>query len=159
MAPYHTERLDIYLQPPSIELGEPFHDLGTVTLHDQSYRRYHVNDLALGKDLAIALPMSRPIRWTLKWVALGLTCFVSLAGLGLSSHRASSTTANTAATSGILAAGAGVDANVDIGEIERLRNKLLKDIASTDKQAQPAEYGQLMDRTVALYRLMAIKRA
>lgn len=159
VAPYHTERLDIYLQPASIELGEPFHDLGTVILHDQSYRRYHVNDLALGKDLAIALPMSRPIRWTLKWVALGLTCFVSLAGLGLSSHRASSTTANTAATSGILAAGAGVDASVDIGELERLRNELLKGLASTDKQAQPAEYGQLMDRTVALYRLMAIKRA
>ena len=157
VAPYHTERMDIYLQPASIELGEPFHDLGTVTLHDQSYRRYHVNDLVLGKNLAIPLPMSRPIRWTLKWVALGLTCFVSLAGLGLSTHRASSTTVNTAVTAGMLAAGAGVDARVDISELERLRNELLKGLASTDKQTQPAEYGQLMDRTVALYRLLAIK--
>jgi len=141
VSPYDTERLDIYLQPASIELGAPFHDLGQVTLHDQSYHRYHVDDLAQGQPLAIPLPMSRPIRWMLKWVALGLALFASAASLGVS-----------------LAAAGGVDANAGIHELEQLRQRLLDDLASTDKQAQSVKHEQLTNRAVAVYRLLALKK-
>ncbi len=157
VAPYDTDRLDIYLQPASIELGPPFHDLGQVTLHDQSYRRYHVDDLARAQTLAIPLPMSRPIRWILKWVALGLALFASLASLVLARHT-TPRAPDTTSTSSLLAGAAGVDANADIRELEQMRHGLLVDLASTDSQAQSAKHQQLTNRAVALYRLLALKK-
>ncbi len=157
VAPYDTERLDIYLQPASIELGPPFHDLGPVTLHDQNYRRYHVDDLARAQTLTIPLPMSGPIRWILKWVALGLALFASLASLVLSRHTTSGAPDKTS-TSSLLAAAAGVDANAGIRELERVRHGLLVDLASTDSEGQSAKHQQLTNRAVALYRLLALKK-
>lgn len=157
VSPYDTDRLDIYLQPASIELGAPFQDLGEVTLHDQSYHRYHLDDLAQGQSLVVPLPMSRPIRWMLKWVALGLALFASAASLGLS-RRTASKPSGPSSTRSLLAAAGGVDANAGTHEFEQLRQRLLDDLASTDKQAQNAKHEQLTNRAVALYRLLALKK-
>lgn len=156
IAPYDTERLDVYLQPSSIELGPPFHDLGLATLHDQSYRRYHLNDLVRSEAVSIVLPLSRPLRWALKWVALGLMLFASLASFGLS--RRESQTSDRGPTTNLLAAAAGVEANASIGELEQLQGTLLARLAD-EQHPGDGQGGQVLNRTVALYRLLAWKKA
>ncbi len=69
---YPTERLELFIQPISIEVGAPFTDLGVMDLHDRQYRRLLLEDLKPGQRVNIPLPLSAPLRWTLKWAALFL---------------------------------------------------------------------------------------
>lgn len=78
---YPTGRLELFLQPVSIELPSPFTDVGQVDLHDQSYRHYRLTDLVAGRSIAIPLPFNRPLRWALKWAMLGLGLLMAVAAV------------------------------------------------------------------------------
>ena len=69
---YPTERLELFLRPPELSLGPPFRDLGRVTLQDQDYRHYRLEDLVPGRTVGVPLPVPRPLRWALKWATLAL---------------------------------------------------------------------------------------
>ena len=69
---YPTTHLDVFVQPVSVELDGTYEDLGVIDLHGQQYRHYRAHDLEAGKRLAIDLPVSRPLRWALKWALLAL---------------------------------------------------------------------------------------
>ena len=160
VAPYDTEKLELYVQPASLEISSPrFTDLGPVTLHDQTYRRYQLDNLPQGQTIAIPLPLSRPLRWTLKWVALGLTLFAAAAALGVA-RRGNGTSREDAR---ILAAAAGVDTEAPVDELELRRQGLLERLASLSRS--PRHEGdeearrQLIDQTVALYRLLSLRKA
>jgi len=85
---YPTGRLELFLQPTSIDLPAAlFQDQGTIQLHDQRYRHYRVVDLSPGRTVSIPLPLSRPLRWALKW---GMLVFV-LAALAAASSMTKST--------------------------------------------------------------------
>ena len=156
VAPYDTEKLELYVQPVSIQIGPPFTDLGPVTLHDQTYRRYQLDNLPQARPVTISLPLSRPLRWVLKWAALGLTVFAAVTALGLARRGGGSPGDPTSATS-VLARSAGVDADAGLVELQELRERLLSQLARVGDQDEA--HRQLIDRTVALYRLLAIKKA
>ncbi len=69
---YVTEALNIYLQPSSLSLGEPFQDLGEVEFHDTRYRRLHLHGVQPGQSVLIPLPLSKPLRWLIKWATLAV---------------------------------------------------------------------------------------
>lgn len=68
---YPTQRLDVLLQPASFVPGPPFEDLGVVDLRGTQYRRLRVADLQRGQRLLVPLPLTRSLRWSVKWIALG----------------------------------------------------------------------------------------
>lgn len=78
---YPTERLEVLLQPPSVALGTPFEDLGQVVFHDQTYRHYRVEHLERGRIVTIPLPLTRPLRWALKWAMLAFVPAVLIGAL------------------------------------------------------------------------------
>jgi hypothetical protein len=69
---YPTDRLELFIQPTTIEVSAPFTDLGVMDLHDRQYRRLLLEDLKPGQRVNVPLPLAVPLRWTLKWAALGL---------------------------------------------------------------------------------------
>ena len=80
---YPTERLAVFLDPPTIDIGPPFIDQGTVELHDRQYRRVEIQNLQPGQVVEIPLPHSRSLRWLLKWAALAGTFTALGAALAL----------------------------------------------------------------------------
>ena len=80
---YPTERLVVFLDPPTINVGPPFIDQGTVELHDRQYRRVEIQNLQPGQVVEIPLPHSRSLRWLLKWAALAGTFAALGAALAL----------------------------------------------------------------------------
>ena len=80
---YPTDQLEVYLQPATAESSSPFEDLGTVDLHVEQYRRLRLENLQRGQTVLIPLSLPpQPLRWILKWIALGtvaLTPFLTLA--------------------------------------------------------------------------------
>ena len=67
-----TDRLELFLRPPELALGPPFRDLGRITLQDQDYRHYRLENLVPGRTVEVQLPVPRPLRWVLKWAMLAL---------------------------------------------------------------------------------------
>ena len=84
-----TDRLELFLRPPELALGPPFRDLGRITLQDQEYRHYRLEDLVPGRTAAVPLPVPRPLRWALKWATLALVPAVLIAVLALARAPAS----------------------------------------------------------------------
>ena len=84
-----TDRLELFLRPPELALGPPFRDLGRITLQDQDYRHYRLEDLVPGRTVAVPLPVPRPLRWALKWATLALVPAVLIAVLALARAPAS----------------------------------------------------------------------
>ncbi len=80
---YPTDRLELFLQPPDLSLGAPFRDLGPITLQDQDYRHYRLENLAPGRTVKVPLPVPRPWRWGLKWAMMALVPVVLVAVVAL----------------------------------------------------------------------------
>ena len=97
---YETEALEVYLQPSSLSAGEPFQDLGEVEFHDTRYRRLHLHGLRPGQSVLIPLPLTKPLRWLVKWATLG----AALLGAVLVASLARSPSLWTAAEPAALAA-------------------------------------------------------
>ena len=54
-AVYPTDRLEVFLDPPSIEIRPPFIDLGFVEQHDRQYRKVAIENLLPSQQVAIPL--------------------------------------------------------------------------------------------------------
>ena len=67
---YPTDRLEIFLDPPSTEIKPPFIDLGIVEQHGRQYRKVAMENLQPSQQVAIPLPLNPSLRWSLKWAAL-----------------------------------------------------------------------------------------
>ena len=83
VALHPTDRLELFLRPPRLTLGPPFRDLGRITLQDQDYRHYRLEDLLPGRTVEVPLPVPRPLRWALKWATLALVPAVLITVLAL----------------------------------------------------------------------------
>ena len=90
---YETEALNVYLQPSALSPGDLFQDLGEVEFHDTRYRRLHLHGVQPGQPVLIPLPLTKPLRWLIKWGAVG----VALAGAALVLLLARSRSRSTAA--------------------------------------------------------------
>ena len=84
-----TDRLELFLRPPELALGPPFRDLGRITLQDQDYRHYRLEELVPGRMVGVPLPVPRTLRWALKWATLALVPAVLVTVLALSRAPAS----------------------------------------------------------------------
>lgn len=95
---YPTDRLELFLQPPEISLGAPFHDLGRVTIQGRDYRHFRLDGLAPGRTVTVPLPIPRRLRWTLKWATMALVpvVLVTVAGLARTTAGPAETPAPTA---------------------------------------------------------------
>ncbi len=71
-AVYPTDRMELFVQPSTIEVGGEWIDNGVMDLHGQQYRRLQINGIAAGQRVHIPLPISTPNRWMLKWAALAI---------------------------------------------------------------------------------------
>lgn len=67
---YPTNRLEVFLDPPSMEIKPPFVDLGIVEQHGRQYRKVAIENLQPSQQVAIPLPFALSLRWSLKWAAL-----------------------------------------------------------------------------------------
>ena len=136
---YPTDRLAVFLDPPSIEVGAPFVDQGTVDLHGRQYRQVALANLQPGQRVEIPLPLSHSLRWSLKWAALA-GVFVALGGaVALSRGPANSTSE----------------------PLPRERQQVLADLARLDDAHadQPRGQGYLEQRAQLMREAIALTRA
>ena len=147
---YPTNRLEMFLQPSDIELDGEFQDLGEIDLHDQTYRHYRLFDLNPGHTVSIELPLSRPVRWSLKWLVLGFVVAMMAAAVVL-----------TRKGQGQIAAEADpvtTDAPAVVTEQQDLLGKLAEiddELASADSgrsQHLQQQREELKQRVIELYR-------
>ena len=152
---YPTQDLDFYVQPPTVQPGPPFEDLGTVHVHNRQYRHLRLRDLAPGQRVRLPVPVERPIRWMVKWVVLagglvaGAAAAVRVAGhsggppaepfgRGAAGAPSSKTSRRPAATR---------------RELEARRQAVLDELAGLG-EADAARREELMGETVSLYRAL-----
>ena len=76
---YPTQTLEVLVQPASIELDPPFADMGPVDFPNGQFRRYRLENLGAGDRVDIPLPLRRSLRWSFKWIALGMALLGVLA--------------------------------------------------------------------------------
>jgi hypothetical protein len=140
---YPTARLEVFLEPASIQAEAPFVDLGVVDLHGHQYRRVQLNDLQPGREILISLPLSRPLGWMLKWVALAVAGIAGLGVMALGSRAPG------------LAGG-----SFDLERLRRERQRQLEELARLDDQwaGRPAEKGYLPERQQRLDQVLALTR-
>ncbi len=81
---YPTDRLEVFLDPPSTEVKSPFIDLGIVEQHGRQYRKAAVENLQPSQQVAIPLPLASSLRWSFKWVALAGALLIGGVALVLS---------------------------------------------------------------------------
>ena len=67
---YPTDRLEVFLDPPSTKVEPPFIDLGIIEQHGRQYQKIVLEDLPPGQQVAIPLPLVPSLRWSFKWAAL-----------------------------------------------------------------------------------------
>ncbi len=143
---YPTEQLEVLLQPSTIQPGPPFVDLGIEELHGDRYRRLRLVDLQRGQSFLVSLPLPRPLRWALKWMALGAAILSGILTL----------------VSGRIPSPATAPRRLDPEALQRQREQLLRQLARLDDahSGQPdddryqAERAHLIDRALTLYRLL-----
>ena len=87
---YPTDRLEVFLDPPSTEVEPPFIDLGIIEQHGRLYRKIVIEDLSLGQQVAIPLPLVPSLRWSFKWAALAGAFLAGGVALALSRQHSSS---------------------------------------------------------------------
>ena len=141
-AVYATERLEVFLDPPTLEISAPFIDQGVVELHDRQYRRFVLQELSPGQRVKIPLPLSSSLRWMLKWAALAGAFLVS--GLALVSSRGRPDDASNADTPSL------EDRQILLAEIARL------DDAHAE---QPQDQHYLDQRARLIHDAVALTRA
>ena len=89
-AVYPTDRLEVFLDPPSTGVKPPFIDLGIIEQHGRQYQKIVIENLRPSQQVAIPLPLNPSLRWSLKWAALTGAFLVGGVALALS-HQHSST--------------------------------------------------------------------
>ena len=84
---YPTDRLEVFLDPPSIEIKPPFIDLGIIEQHGRQYQKLVLENLQPSQQVAIPLPLAPSLRWSLKWIALAGAFLAGGVALALSRHQ------------------------------------------------------------------------
>ena len=159
---YPTESVDFYVQPPTIEAGPPFEDLGEVQVHDRSYRHLRLRDLVPGQSVRLPLPVDRPIRWVIKWVVLALGAVAGAAAAIVVAGRAASSPPPAPSQPPPLAGRAtgrrpspgsapGEAAAPGRRQLEARRRAVLDELARLG-DADAARREELMSEAVSLYR-------
>lgn len=146
---YPTDRFELFVQPSTLEIGPPLTDLGVVDLHGRQYRRLQMTDLQAGQQIDIPLPIAAPMRWVLKWVALGLGFAVGTGALFLWSRKDPQGSGD-------------VDRVVSAQDLELQRQNLLGEIARLDREHAEARDDasylsarrRLLDQAIDLTRLL-----
>ncbi|MDE2810755.1 MAG: hypothetical protein OXN90_20255 [Gemmatimonadota bacterium] len=67
---YPTDRLEFFLDPPSMDVEPPFIHLGIIEQHGRQYQKIVIENLQPSQQVEIPLPLAPSLRWSLKWVAL-----------------------------------------------------------------------------------------
>jgi len=136
---YTTDRLEIYLDPPTAELGAPFTDHGIIDLHDRKYQRVTLENLMPGQQVEIPLSISPSLRWLLKWVTLGSVLLVCAAALALSRQKSVDPTGDT---------------------VQQKRRELLEELARLDDTHadQPEDRQYLERRALLMQEAIALTR-
>ena len=145
---YPTDRFELFVQPSTLEIGAPLTDLGVIDLHGRQYRRLQMTDLQAGQQIEIPLPIATPMRWILKWVALGLGLVVGIGALFFWSRSDLRGDGDTSA--------------VATQDLELQRQRLLAEIARLDQEhvadREDASYlsarRRLLNQAVDLTRLL-----
>jgi len=117
---YPTDRLELFVQPSTLEIGGPLADLGVVDLHGRQYRRLQMTELQAGQQVNISLPLGAPLRWVLKWAALGFGLVASLGALllwGRNNNRNN-----------------GADSPISTPDLQSHRQRILNEIAHLDQE-------------------------
>ncbi len=141
---YPTDRLEVFLQPTSLQLGPPFEDLGTADFHGESYRHLQLQNLKRGQTVLIPFPLPQPWRWVLKWIALSAA---ALSGTLALVFRRMTTAAAV---------------EPDPEELRQQRSQLLQQLARLDDahadhrddRRYLVERARLMDQALNVYRLL-----
>lgn len=153
---YPTELLELYLSPATIDLPAPFIDRGEVPIHERPYRWYLLRPEAGAAVVDIPLPTHRPKGWMMKWLALGGALVTALLAAGAS--RALRVPEETALSREQFARAAGVDPQATREDLERVRVKLVKTLASFPESElasdERARRDDLMRRAAAVYQLL-----
>ena len=136
---YPTDRLEVFLDPPSIEVGAPFTDQGIIDMHGRQYRRVALENLQPGQRVEIPLPLSPSLRWSLKWAALAGVFVASGGAVALSRGSAASAS----------------------GPAPRERQQVLADLARLDDTHadQPEDQDYLQQRAQLMREALALTRA
>ena len=83
-AVYPTDRLEVFLDPPSMEIKPPFIDLGIIEQHGRQYQKIVLENLQPSQRVEIPLSLAPSLRWSLKWAALAGAFFAGGLALALS---------------------------------------------------------------------------
>ena len=149
-AVYPTDRLDLFLRPPELSLGPPFRDLGRITLQDQDYRHYRLDNLAPGRTVGVPLPVRRSLRWALKWATLALVPAVLAAVAALARSPSAADGAATAQ---------------ERTRLEQRRRELLAELARLDpgggdpaQQETTARRQLVLSEALDVYRRLGVER-
>ncbi len=159
---YPTDVLDVYVHPSDIQLHTPFINRGTITFQKREYHLYRLENLRPGQSDSISLPLTRPMRWVLKWSGLGLAI---VAATSLLSRRSPTPLASgddgTEEIVELVDPGVGPDASR--AELDQRRQVLLSQLAAIERGgghknrkagAQRRRRQRLMGQAVAVYQLL-----
>ena len=153
---YPTELLELYLSPATIDLPAPFVDRGEVPIHERPYRWYLLRPEAGAAVVDIPLPAHRPKGWMMKWLALGGSLMTVLLAAGAS--RGLGVPEETAFSREQLTRSAGVELRATREELEQVRIRLVKQLASYPERDlardERASRDELMRRAEAIYQLL-----
>ena len=79
---YPTKRLEVFVEPTTIEISNKWEDLGLIDLHGTTYRRILKRNLVSGDSMFVKLPLPLEMRSLLKWGALATCIIISVTALG-----------------------------------------------------------------------------
>jgi len=78
---YPTTRLEVFIEPTTIEISNKWEDLGLIDLHGTTYRRILKRDLESGDNIFVNLPLPLEMRSLLKWGAVATCLIISILAL------------------------------------------------------------------------------
>ena len=159
---YPTDALDVYVHPSDIHLHTPFIDRGVMPIQEKEYHLYRLENLRPGQSNSLPLPLTRPMRWVLKWSGLGLGV---IAAAALLSRRSSPRLPEKGdGTEDVIEPlDPGVDPDASRSELEQRRQVLLSQLAAVDRGgsrksrkagALHHKRRRLMGEAVAVYQLL-----
>lgn len=160
---YPTQVLDVYVHPSDIHLDTPFIDRGTTSSLEREYHLYRLENLRPGQTNAIPLPLAQPMRWALKWLALGLAIVAVAAALLTRRSSSPLPEEEEKAEENIEPLDPGIGADASLAELEQRRQSLLAQLVALESGgsrksrkagAQGHKRQRLMGQAVAVYELL-----
>lgn len=153
---YPTQRLELFMSPPAMDLPGHFVDQGEVRIHERPYRMYLVRPESGASVVDIPLPGYGPRGWVMKWLALGTAVATALLAAGIS--KGMRVPEETPSLRERVARTAGVDPHATREDLEAIRSQLIVKLASFSQGdlsgGDRARREELMRRAEAVYQLL-----